>query len=106
MVTTSSPLAPKRIPLLRSLPKIIGSPCFKISCLSAAVVLSAISLCAPSLKITQFCKISITEVPSCLAASNITSTISLGLLSNALAKKDPCAANTNLPTAKGFSMVP
>ena len=46
------------------------------------------------------------EVPSCLAASNIISTISLGLLSGARAKKVPCAPSTSSPGLKGCSIVP
>ena len=88
-------------------PKSIFSPWRNVTVRSARVALSAAkSAWVLSLKITQFCNASITDMPVCLAAAIMHSFERATSMSIVRAKNVPLAPMTSSPGLNGFSTVP
>ena len=97
----------KTRPFSRFAPKSIFSPWRSVMVRAARVALSAAkSAWVLSLKMTQFCITSMTDMPLCFAAETMHSFESCTSMSIERAKKVPLAPITSSPGLKGFSTVP
>ena len=97
----------KTRPFSRLAPKSIFSPWRRVIVRSARVALSAANAAwVLSLKITQFCITSTTDMPRCIAAATMHSFESCTSMSIERAKNVPLAPMTSSPGLNGFSTVP
>ena len=88
-------------------PNSIFPPWRSVIVRSARVALSAANAAwVLSLKITQFCSTSITDMPLCIAAATMHSFESGTSMSTERAKNVPLAPITSSPGLNGFSTVP